>query len=296
MSEYKLFPGCVIQNRVPFLEASAKYVFDKLGVAYSSGEFGCCPNPVGIKMADKKTWCALAARNIAEAEKEEKPIMALCNGCYQSLAVGNHELKHDPVLKKDINAILKKVDKEYKGIIDINHFVTVLVEEVGLDKIKSMITNPLEGLKVGVHPGCHYARPSHILNNEDPMDPHYLKDLVEVAGAEVVDYDLEMLCCGNSVRNQDEYTANTMLRDKIRAAKESGADCLAVNCPACFQQFENNQLKLRKMKDADKKEKFRFPTLFITEILALAMGKDAKEIGIRYHRNKSREFLNKVSN
>ena len=295
MSEYKLFPGCVIQNRIPYIEASSKFVFDKLGVAYSGGEFGCCPNPVGLKMADKEAWATLAARNLVEAEEESKPIMSLCNGCYQSLAVCNHELKNDDVLKGKVNSLLSEVGKEYKGIIDVNHFVTVLVEQVGLDKIKSAISNKMEGLKVAVHPGCHYSRPSHILHNEDPFDPHYLKDLVEATGAEVVEYGLENMCCGNSVRNHDEYTANTILRDKVRAAKDVGADCFAVNCPACFQQFENEQRKLEKMKDTEENEKFRFPTLFITELLALAMGKSWRDIGIKFHRNKSKDFLNKVS-
>ena len=163
MGEYKLFPGCVIQNRYPFLEASAKYVFDQLGVKYSAGEFGCCPNPVGLKFVDTKTWCALAARNLAEAEKEEKDLLSLCNGCNQSITVAKHTMQHDEVLKTEINEILGKVGKTFKGTSSSHHFVKILMEEVGIDKIKAAITKPLTGLKVVCHPGCHFMRPSHIL-------------------------------------------------------------------------------------------------------------------------------------
>ena len=117
MAEFKLFPGCVIQNRFPFLEASAKIVFDALDVKYSSAEFGCCPNPVGLRFVDNTTWLALAARNCAEAEAEGKDIMSLCNGCNQSMAVAQYELKHDPTLKKQVNKVLAKVGKEYKGTL-----------------------------------------------------------------------------------------------------------------------------------------------------------------------------------
>ena len=292
MAEYKLFPGCFIQNRIPFLEASAKFVFDQVGVSQSAGNFGCCPNPVGLRFVDEKTWAVLGARNLVEAESEGKNIMSLCNGCYQSMAVVNHELKHDPMLKAEVNKVLAEVGKNYAGSISVEHFVRVLHEEVGIEKIKSKITHPLTGLKVALHPGCHYARPSHILKGEDPFNMHFLRDLVEASGATVVDYDQEDLCCGNGVRNADPYTANTMLKAKIDDARIHGADCFAVNCPACFQNMDAEQRNLKSM--AAEGVKYNFPTYYVTELLAMAMGKTAKEIGINFHRNKGKDELMKV--
>ena len=292
MTEYKLFPGCFIQNRIPFIEASAKFVFEQLGVQQSAGKFGCCPNPVGLRFVDEKTWAALGARNLAEAEAEGKPIMSLCNGCYQSLAVVDHELKHNANLKSEVNNILADVGKEYKGTIRVEHFVRVLHDEVGLEAIKSKITKPLTGLKVALHPGCHYARPSHILKGEDPFDLHYLRDLVEVTGATVVDYPQEELCCGNGVRNSDPYTANTMLKAKIDGALAAGADCFTVNCPACFQQMDAEQRNLKEL--AEEGQEYKFPTFYITELLAMAMGKTPKDIGVNFHRNKGKNALGKV--
>jgi heterodisulfide reductase subunit B2 len=292
MSEYKLFPGCVIQNRYPFLEASAKIVFDQLGVKYSPAEFGCCPNPVGLKFVDQKTWAVLAARNCCEAEKEGKDIMSLCNGCNQSMAVAQYQLKHDAILKKEVNAVLSKVGKEYKGTSNNVHFVNILMEEVGIDKIKAAITKPLTGLKVACHPGCHYMRPSHILNGEDPMKPEYLHKLVEATGATVVEFDQELVCCGNVVRNSDEATANNMLKSKIDGARLNGADMIAVNCPACFTQLDGEQSKLKAL--AEEGVTYKFPIFYITELIALAMGKGPKDIGINFHRNKGKDALGKV--
>ena len=294
MTEYKLFPGCVIQNRIPYIEASAKWVFEKVGIAHSPAEFGCCPNPVGMKFVDEKAWCTLAARNIVEAEKENKPILSLCNGCYQSLKVADYEMKHDPILKDQVNKVLSKVGKTYQGIIDINHFVTILYEQIGVEKIKSMVTKPLTKLKVALHPGCHYARPSHIIKGEDPMKLKYLRELVEAVGATVVDYDLELLCCGNSVRQADEYTANTMLREKCLNAIDKEADAFVVNCPSCYQQFDTMQKKLNKMDGADPNVKIALPTLYITEMLALAMGQNDKDINLRMHRTNFKAIMEKL--
>ena len=55
VKDYLLFPGCMIQNRLPFLESSSRFVFEQLGLTIGSAEFGCCPNPVGLKFMDKKT-------------------------------------------------------------------------------------------------------------------------------------------------------------------------------------------------------------------------------------------------
>jgi heterodisulfide reductase subunit B len=291
VNEYKLFPGCLISNRLPFLEASARFVFETLGVPVSDAEFGCCPNPVGMKPVDIKTWNVLAARNLATAEQDNKNIMSLCNGCYQSLAVANHELHNDEVLMKNVNAALSKVNKSYKGGVEVKHFIQVLAEEVGFDKIKAAITTPLTGIKVACHTGCHYARPESIAF-DDPWEPKYLRKLVECTGATPVEYDNEVLCCGNTVRNFDEKIANSILKAKLDSAMEKGAECMAVNCPACFQQFDNEQAKLKDL--AAEGVSYKMPIYFITELLAMAMGKDPKEIGVSFHRNKGNEVLGKV--
>lgn len=290
--EYKLFPGCLIQNRVPFLEASARFVFEKVGLQVSDSEFGCCPNPVGIKPTDTKSWLALGARNLCLAEKENKPIMSLCNGCYQTLFCVNHELQKDEIAKREINEILAKVGKEFKGTTDVLHFVNVLATEVGFDKIRKAIVKPLTGLKVACHAGCHYSRPSHILHNEDPFKPQFLRKLVECTGATVVDYEADWLCCGNVVRNANEGVANTMLKAKLDSAMNSGAECLAVNCPACFQTYDNDQGKLKDL--AAEGQVYKFPIYYVTELLAMAMGKDPKDMGIPFHRNKGSEVLSKL--
>ena len=32
MTEYKLFEGCTISNRIPFIEAASRKVFEKVGI------------------------------------------------------------------------------------------------------------------------------------------------------------------------------------------------------------------------------------------------------------------------
>ena len=107
VEEYKMFQGCTIGNRIPFIEASARKVFETLGIKTSEAPFACCPDPVGFNAVDHTSWLAMAARNLTIAEAEGKDIVSLCNGCFQTLKAVNHELKNDDHERDKINAILK---------------------------------------------------------------------------------------------------------------------------------------------------------------------------------------------
>ncbi|TKJ19238.1 MAG: CoB--CoM heterodisulfide reductase subunit B [Promethearchaeota archaeon Loki_b32] len=285
--EYKMFQGCVIGNRIPFIEASARKVFDKLGIKTSDAAFACCPDPVGFNSVDHLSWMAMGARNLTIAEAEGKNIISLCNGCFQTLKLVNEELKHDDHEKDKINKILKTVGKEFKGTVNVKHFVEVLHEYV--DKINEHITKELSGLKVACHTGCHYNRPSEKLQTDDPMNPVKLRELVAATGAIPVDYEEEVLCCGTGTGNTEEEPAMQILSNKLISAMNAGAEAIIVNCPACYQQFDNNQKKAEKIGD----NTFGIPVLYITELLALAFGENPDDLGLKFHRTRLTAFLEK---
>jgi heterodisulfide reductase subunit B len=285
--EYKLFQGCVIGNRLPFIEASARRVFDKLGINTSDAAFACCPDPVGFNSTDHESWIAMGARNLTLAEEEGKDVISLCNGCFQTLKLVNQELKHNDHEKDKVNTILKTIGREFKGTINVKHFVEVLHEY--LDKIKENVVKDLSSLKVACHPGCHYNRPSEKIQTEDPMKPVKLREIVAAAGAIPVDYEEEVLCCGTGTGNTEEEPAMQILSNKMTSAINAGAEAIILNCPACYQQFDNNQKKAEKIDD----KTFGLPVLYITELLALAFGENPDELGLKFHRTRLTALLEK---
>jgi heterodisulfide reductase subunit B len=280
MTEYKMFEGCVIGNRIPFIEAASRKVFDKIGVQTSQAPFACCPDPTGVKSFDNTAWLALGARNLCLAEAEGKDIISLCNGCTNTLRGVQHQLKHDSHKKEAINKELAKVGKEYKGSIDVKHFVDVLRSK--MDTIKGAITKPMGDLKVACHPGCHYMRPAEWMESDDPLRPVNLKELVATSGAKVIDYEELGLCCGNAVSGPFPEHGDAILKAKFDGIKKSGANCIVVNCPACFQRFDGEQRNLSKKFETE----YNIPILYITELLALAMGVSSEEIGLKNHRTR----------
>ena len=65
--------------------------------------------------------------------------MAMCKCCYGSLKKAEDVLNRDQHLKKEVNAVLAKEKLHYEGHVRVNHLLTVLHGDVGLEALKPLI-------------------------------------------------------------------------------------------------------------------------------------------------------------
>ncbi len=285
-----LFLGCVIPARIPFVEKSAKVVCNDLNIAlHPMKGAACCPDPIGIKSVSEDTWRALSARNVTVAEDMgAKAIMGLCSGCVLSLKTANQTMKHDHHVRDRVNETLAKIGTSFKGTVDsVRHMAQVVDEEIGIETIKSLVKRPLTGLKVAVHYGCHFIRPSNMIEWDDPFFPQRLEEIVRATGAEPVEYSEKMLCCGTGVSNADAEIPVHMNRRKYKSMQQAGANCIVVVCPSCYQRLENAQRDVAKQFG----EKYEFPVFYFTDLLALSFGHTQDEIGLKFHRPSPKKLL-----
>jgi heterodisulfide reductase subunit B len=286
---YDLFLGCVIPARLPFLEASSRKVFEKLGIELKDVDgFSCCPDPTGIEQIDHKTWLALGARNLSLSNNGNGGIVSFCSGCVETLKGVNYCINKDKEVKKEVNQILKKVGKSYNGKTNVKHFAEILYENI--DKVKENVVNPLDGFKVAVHYGCHYLRPSEVIQWDDPFEPVTIDEIVNALGAESIDYDLKLECCGNPVEKSDKDLSLLMIDNKLNAIQAAGANCVALVCPACYQQFDFNQRELNKTNNTE----YNIPIFYLSELVALAFGFKPKELGFNFQRVRPNALLESV--
>ncbi|MEO0261417.1 MAG: CoB--CoM heterodisulfide reductase iron-sulfur subunit B family protein [candidate division WOR-3 bacterium] len=270
-----LYPGCLIERRYPGFEKSAISVLKNLDIEFvESFEFTCCPDPIWVKSYDEDTWFKIASRNISIAEKEGNPLVTLCNGCFESLNTINKILKKDEKKKSLANGFLKEYGLNFQGKIEVYHLLNYLYKEIGIEKIKEKIKNPLEGLNLAVHPGCHFSRPSEFAQTDDPLNPKILEEMVKVLGAEVFEYDGKTECCGLPNFITDKEISLKIAENKINRVSES--DGIVVICPSCFMQFENAQIL--------SKRENKVPIFYYLELLALAMGENLENIGFNFHK------------
>jgi heterodisulfide reductase subunit B len=273
--KYALFVGCTILARLGAYDISTRKVAEGLGVELVDMEGSGCCGATYLESIDRKTALAIAARNICIAEEMGMDIVTLCNGCTEVLTKTNTILKEDGGLRGEINEVLNAVNREFNGTVEVKHFVRMLYEDFGTEKLKSFIKRPFEGLKVAVHYGCHLLRPSDIMRFDDPEAPVVLDELVNVTGAISVNYPEKLECCAGPVLALREELAHQIALEKVATVKEY-ADIMVTVCPFCYLQYEMSQLAAETSYDV--------PIVHYPQLLGLAMGLDYEELGLYENR------------
>jgi heterodisulfide reductase subunit B len=280
---WALYTGCVIPNRLPYMEVAMRETLQHFEIeSHDIDGFSCCPNPLTLPHIDHHAALAISARNLAVAEKAGMNILTPCNGCFEMLKGTAVCLHDDKELREEINGILAKTGHEYKGTVKVKHFIQLLFEDIGLGAIAESVVHPLTDLTAAVHVGCHILRPSNLLNVDDAQRPTILHQLVRALGAKTVQFPDEMDCCGYGTRPADRDLALKMTGIKLVNMKRAGAEALVLICPACTLQFDLMQrLALR-----DAEDKTPLPVFYYPELLTLAVGIPPQKLGFGQHRVK----------
>ena len=283
------FWGCMIPLKYPQMESAVRFSMEKLKVdLVDDARFSCCPDPIYFKAGDKMKWLTLAARNISIAEEKGLDLITMCSGCTATLSEVNHHLKEDESLKKEINKNLKEIKREFKGTINVRHLVTVLRDDIGIEKIRNTVVQPLEDIKVAIHYGCHLLKPSEIMKVEDPLTPSILSELIKATGATPIDHKEYLMCCGKACKDVD-LTLN-MSDAVFESVENSGADCLGLICPTCFDSFDIGQLRINRQF----KKNRQIPVIYYFQLLAIAQGASIEKVGIPYHKIMPKTFVEKL--
>jgi len=284
--KYLFFLGCVIPYRVPSYEVSARKICEKLGIELvETPEFNCCGLPLDPISHDMAM--ALAVRNLCLAEQKGLQIMTLCNGCAGTLRKVNKELKENKGLREKINGYLKEIGMEFKGTTEAKHFIQVLAEDIGFERIKEIVQKPFKNFKVAEHYGCHLLRPSREVAFDNPENPKVLKTLIEVTGAKCLDYIDETQCCGATIIGVNSEIPLQLTREKLSHIKEAGAQTLITICPSCHLMFDTNQPRIERKIG----EKFDLPVLHYPQLLALAAGISPDNLALKEHKTDASNIL-----
>jgi heterodisulfide reductase subunit B len=165
-------------------------------------------------------------------------------------------------------------------IPEVSHFLKILSQADFRKTISEKISKKFDGLKVACHYGCHLVRPSDAVEFDDPEKPTTLDDLVSLIGAEPLEYEDKLLCCGRP--SMDESTSTSILQHKLECMQAAGCEMIVLACPFCFEQFDLGQLIIGR-KTGKKSE---MPVLYASQLLGLAMGMDSGDLGLNLHKVK----------
>lgn len=285
--KYALFLGCTIPARSRNYELSARKVASLLGIEFIDvEEFICCGYP--IKSADQESSMILGAYNLSLAEKHRLNVCTLCSACTSSLTEVTHCLSEDENKRGWVNKRLSRVDLHYGDGVKVMHFARVLYEEIGPEEIKKHVKRSMGDLRIAVHYGCHYIKPSVMYDHfDEPENPQTIDTLVALTGARVVDYAGKKRCCGGPVLAVDERTALSVAKEKLDDIADAGADAICLVCPFCSVMYDSNQKSI----ESEFGTTYNLPVLYLPQILGLAMGLDRRELGLHLNVVKTKGLL-----
>ena len=276
--KYAFFPGCVSKGACPELYQSVMQVYPKLGIELKEMTTVSCTGAGVLQEKDEKLGDLLNARTFALAEKQGLPIMTICSTCQGVMSQANHRLTTQPAYLEEVNGMLEEEGLSYRGTTTIKHFLWILLEDVGEDLLRTKITKPLTGLRAAPFYGCYIQRPTEALGFEEHPDRgKSLERIIEILGAEVVDFPGKTRCCGFPILTINKVNSLSMVATHTNDAKSHGADIMVTPCPLCHLNLDGMQSEAANQEHTT----INLPILHLPQLLGLALGMDPKALGLQ---------------
>lgn len=275
--KYAYYPGCSLNSTGIEYNITSKAVAKHLGVQLEEiDDWNCCGASAGHKTSYLLS-VALPARTLALAEKQGLGDVAVpCAACFNSMKGAQVAVRNSPELKKDIDEI---INMEYSAKNEVKTLLDVLVNDVGLEKIKEATTRPLTGLKVASYYGCLLVRPPKVVQFDDVENPMTMDNLVSALGGEPVEWSYKVECCGAAHSTSKPSVGVPMINKILKDAKQNGANCILTACPLCFINLDMRQ----KAAGEHDNSNFDLPVFYFTQLMGLAIGYSAKELCLSKH-------------
>lgn len=257
------FPGCTLKTTAVNYEETALAVASKLGIELIELERWNCCGVVFNLAADSVIHHIGAVRDLIRAQEMSKKVndnrlVTLCSMCYNVLKRVNELVKIDSEKLKTMNEFMDE-EENYECGIEVLHFIEVIRDLAGYEKVKENTAKPLGGLKVAPFYGCTLLRPKEI-GIDNPENPTVLENIIESLGAEAVSFPYRIKCCSAYDVVYDKKIAENRAKEIKKAAIRWGANIIATTCPLCHY---NLSLPTRGAS---------IPVVYFTELMAYAFG------------------------
>ena len=276
------WPGCVSRGFTPELHGSMALVAPMLDIELVELDRAACCGAGVIAEHNQELADTLNARTFALAQQVEGAdlMMNICSTCQGAQSECQERLDANTEYRGFINESLASESLEYrKGIVN-KHFLWLMVEEIGLDTIKSKVTRPLTDLRVGPFYGCYIVRPTDRLgiSGDHPRDT-YLHQVIEALGGTVVDYAGQYKCCGFPIITMNKEASLKQAGRHLGDAVDAEADCLVTPCPLCHLNLDLQQPGAERVVG----RQLQMPVLHLPQLVGLAFGLEPKELGFGKH-------------
>jgi heterodisulfide reductase subunit B len=274
------YPGCSLHSLAKEFNLSALATLEALDRTPVEPKGWICCGSSPAHRVDHELAVQLPLESLALYEIEGVSEVTLpCAMCFNRFKAAARELRLDPELKEEVD---QELGYEYQDSLAISSLLDYVVENVGLEAVAEKVTKPLEGLKVACYYGCLLTRPPEITGSKDPEYPMAMDHLMRALGAEPIDWDRKVSCCGASLSLTATDIVLEMSAKILENARTRGADLLAVACPMCHANIDGRQAQMEGLEP--------MPALYFTQLMALAFGM-SEEAALKFNMVDPRPLL-----
>ena len=251
------FPGCTLKNKAIDLDIYARKSAEALGVTLEEIENWQCCGGVFTTATDEIATKLSSVRALKSAFDKEQPLVTVCSACHNVIKQTNHAMATNKEFADKVNRYMSE-ETEYNGETEVYHYLEMLRDIVGFDKLKESVVNTLKGKKIAAYYGCLLLRPSGVMKMDDPENPTIMEDFIRALGAEAIVYARRNECCGGYISTESPELAKKNSNAVIENAKAQGAEMIITACPLCRYNLIKNGADI--------------PVVYFTELLAQALG------------------------
>jgi succinate dehydrogenase / fumarate reductase cytochrome b subunit len=280
------WPGCVSRGFTPELHGSMAKVAPLLDIELVELDRACCTGAGVIAEHNQELADTLNARTFALAQQVEGAtmMMNICSTCQGAQSECQQRLDASASYRERVNGTLASEGLSYEkdpgGPFTNKNFLWLLVEEIGLERLASLVRRPLTNLRVGPFYGCYIVRPRERLgiDEEHPRD-HYLDQVIDALGGTVIEYAGMRKCCGFPIITMNKEASLKQAGRHLGDAVDAQADCLVTPCPLCHLNLDLQQ----PLAESVVGRELDMPVLHLPQLVGLALGLDPKELGMNRH-------------
>jgi heterodisulfide reductase subunit B len=271
--KYTYYPGCTLYTKAKNLDACARSAALKVGFELVEMPSWNCCGAIYNTTSDDLAAQVGPVRNLAKASQLGEKLVTLCAACHNVLKRVQDRIDA-PGNEVERDRLLTFVDEPFERPVKVLHYLEVLKNEIGWEKLRERVTKPLAGLKVASYYGCLMVRPREVLAFDDAENPQVMDDLMRTLGAVPTRFDFKAECCGGYLVVNQRDVARSCSQKIIRNAEEWGAEAVVTTCPLC--QYNLDALRPPAREGA-------LPVFYFTQLLGLAVGLGQDELGLDYN-------------
>lgn len=275
--KYSFYPGCSMHASAKEYLLSFQAISRCFGVELEEVKGWTCCAPTAVHGISTLLSVSIPASNLAEVEKEGKDCVVVpCAACYSRFKYALHEMAENEQMAEKVRDCIQY---DFKNKVKVIHPL-----EIFGNVKRDFISVDMSGVNAVCYYGCLLTRPPEVKQFDDCENPQSMDNILRKLGVNVLDWSYKTDCCGATFNLTNKDVFMRLTGKILQEAQDVGADIIVTACPLCQVNLDSYQLETGE---------YNIPALYFSQVIGLAYGIEAEELGLHRHFIEHKEVMEK---